>query len=126
VGVQDPAAGPDPSPLLVRVLRVSDRGVTTSGHYRRYSTIAGKRYSHILDPRTGRPVEQAVASVTVVAADAAAADGLSTAVAVLGLEKGLALIESIEGTEALVLTEGDAGAYRFHATAGMRALFEQR
>jgi thiamine biosynthesis lipoprotein len=118
VGVQDPAAGEGPSPALVRVLGVSGVGVTTSGHYRRFSTIEGRRVSHILDPKTGRPVSEAVASVTVVAPDSATADGLSTAVAVLGLEKGLALVESTDGAEALVLVSEEGGGYAFHETGG--------
>lgn len=125
VGVQDPASGDATAPLFVKVLRVSGKGVTTSGHYRRYSTIEGRSYSHILDPRTGRPVEQAVLSVTVVAPDAAGADGLSTAVAVLGVERGLRLVESLDGVEALILTEAQEGGYALHASSGMKAYFDR-
>jgi thiamine biosynthesis lipoprotein len=95
--------------------------VTTSGHYRRFSTIEGKRYSHILDPKTGKPVDQTVSSVTVVALDAAMADGFSTAVAVLGVREGLALVETQDGCEALVLAAGPGGPTEVHETKGMAA-----
>lgn len=121
VGVQDPAAGESVSARLIARLAVSDRGVTTSGHYRRFSVIEGKRFSHILDPRTGFPVEQAVLSVTVIAPDAAEADGLSTAVAVLGRDDGLARIDSLPGVEALVVEAGDEGGYAFFESSGFSA-----
>lgn len=121
VGVQDPAAGKDVTGQLVATLAVSDKGITTSGHYRRFSEIEGRRTSHILDPRTGRPVPMGLLSVTVVAPTAAQADGLSTAVAVLGPEQGLALIEGLPGVEAYLVLQGDEG-YAFRQTEGLAAL----
>ena len=100
LGVQDPFA----ERLLGRI-RVRDQAVATSGHYRRFVTIGGRRYSHILDPRTGRPVEDP-ASVTVIAGNALEADGLATAITVLGAVRGLALAESLPGVEALIVTGG--------------------
>jgi len=120
VGVQDPEAGREGLAGLAAVLAVRDRGVTTSGHYRRFSTIEGKDVSHILDPRAGRPVEQTVLSVTVVAPTASRADGLSTAVAVLGPGEGLELAESLPGVEALLLVPGDEpGSCRVLQTDGL-------
>jgi thiamine biosynthesis lipoprotein len=110
LGVQSPFGE-----ALLGKIRVPAGAVATSGHYRRYTTIAGKRYSHIIDPRTGRPVE-APTSVTVIAADALTADALATAITVLGAGEGLALAESIPGVEALVI-EGDADTPVFLKTA---------
>ena len=108
VAVQDPRHPEDSSnPAMHQhpytAIRLEDRAVDTSGHYRRGVTIGGRRYSHILDPRTGRPVETRLASVTVVARDPATSDALSTAIAVLGVEKGLALVEATDGVECLIL-----------------------
>lgn len=127
IGIQDPSAGEEVSAAkLAGVLRVSGRGVTTSGHYRRFSVIQGKRYSHILDPRTGFPVEQSVLSATVMAGSAAEADGLSTAVAVLGPAGGLELLERVEGAEGLLLVKGEGeGVARTEKTSGIGALLEQ-
>lgn len=102
VGVQDPRFPADRAHLYTRV-RLCDQGIDTSGHYYRGFTIQGKRYSHIMDPRTGRPVDLRLASITVVAADPALSDALATAIAVMGAEKGLALINQMTGVECLLL-----------------------
>ncbi|MBE3097961.1 MAG: FAD:protein FMN transferase [Planctomycetes bacterium] len=102
VGVQDPRFPADRTHLYTRV-RLRDQGIDTSGHYHRGFTIQGKRYSHIVDPRTGRPVDMRLASITVVAADPALSDALATAIAVMGPEKGLALVNQMTGAECLLL-----------------------
>ena len=102
VGVQDPRFPDDPARLFTAI-RVKDQAVTTSGHYFRGYTVEGKRFSHIVDPKTGRPVDNRIASVTVVARDPGVADALSTAVAVMGIEKGMAMIEELQDTECLIL-----------------------
>ena len=76
--------------------------VATSGDYERYFMLDGKRYSHILDPETGFPARRS-RSATIVAKDPTIADALSTAVFVLGPKKGLALIESIDDVEGVVV-----------------------
>ncbi len=92
--------------------------VATSGNYRRFVTIDGVRYSHIIDPRTGRPAD-AVPSVTVIAPTAMAADGWATALSVLGVEKGLELIEHEPGVEALLVT-GQPESPRLHFSSGFK------
>ncbi len=87
-------------------LPLSDQAVVTSGDYESFITVDGKRYAHILDPRTGRPVDH-LRSVTIVCPDAELADGLATATFVLGAESGLRLINTLRGIEALIVdTEG--------------------
>jgi thiamine biosynthesis lipoprotein len=105
VGVQDPRYPEDRTRLFTAV-HVRDQAVVTSGHYARGYTVEGRRFSHIVDPRTGRPVDTRLASVTVVAPDAAMADGLATAIAVLGVEKGMELVEKTAGVECLLLESG--------------------
>jgi len=102
VGVQDPRF-PDDRSRLYTAVRLQDRAVDTSGHAYRGFTVADRRFSHIIDPRTGRPVNTRLASVTVVAEDPALSDGLATAVAVLGVKEGLALVEDLEDVECLLL-----------------------
>jgi thiamine biosynthesis lipoprotein len=108
IGVQDPRHSDDPT-CLYTALRIRDQAVVTSGHYRRGYTVEGKRFSHIVDPRTGEPVDTRLASVTVVARDPAIADGLATAIAVLGVAKGMALVEGLDDTECLLLEEAPPG-----------------
>ena len=68
-----------------------DAAIATSGDYRNYFEHDGRRYSHVLDPRTGWPVHHGLTSVTVIASSAATADALATALLVLGPETGLQL-----------------------------------
>jgi thiamine biosynthesis lipoprotein ApbE len=89
-------------PLLV--LKLTDRAVATSGGYRRFALIDGKKYSHIINPTTGTSAEDLV-SVTIIAEKAIDADALATAVSVMGKEKGLALIEKQPYTESIILRE---------------------
>ena len=93
IGVADPKAAADNAPPLTQVL-LADRAISTSAAYERGFTVAGRRYSHILDPRTGFPAEGA-ASATVVAADNATANALATTLCVLEPEEGLALVKGL-------------------------------
>ncbi len=103
VGIADPR---DPNALLTTV-EVTDLAVVTSGSYERGFTVGGKRYSHILDPHTGYPVENDLASVTILCASATKADALTTACFVLGYEKAVALVENDPDIEAVFcLTDG--------------------
>jgi thiamine biosynthesis lipoprotein len=99
------------------VVAVRDAAVCTSGNYERYSTIAGRRYSHILDPRTGWPAE-ASPSVSVIAPTASLADAWATALSVLG-PAGLELLEGT-GIEAMLVLGGPQD-YHFARTNGFDA-----
>jgi thiamine biosynthesis lipoprotein len=73
------------------VIRLTDTAVATSGDYRNYFEVNGKRYSHTIDTRTGRPVTHSLASVTVIDDSAYRADALATALLVMGPDKGMEL-----------------------------------
>jgi thiamine biosynthesis lipoprotein len=85
-------------------IRVHNRSVATSGNYEKYFEQHGKRYCHLIDPRTGYPVE-AVASVTVLADTAMQADAISTAAFALGPDQGFALIERLPNVEGIMAVE---------------------
>lgn len=95
---------------LSQVIAVSDVAVATSGDYRAFFEAGGQRYSHTLDPRTGRPVTHALASVTVLAPTAMAADAWATAIMVLGPEAGMALAEA-EALPVFMILRDDAGGF---------------
>lgn len=99
VGVRDPR-GPEES--YFALLPVQNRAFSTAGDYERAYVIDGKRYHHIIDPRTGYPAT-ASRSVTIWAKDALTADAIDDAVFILGPEKGLALVESLDDTGAVIV-----------------------
>ena len=124
IGLQNPAAAKDvmntSKPLLT--LRLTDAAVATSGNYHRFVTIGGKRYSHIVDPESGHSSEN-LASVTIICPSAIDADALSTAVAVMGKEKGLVLIGQMPGAEAILITP--APEFKQIQTAGAEKFIER-
>jgi len=83
------------SEMAYTLMRLSDVSVATSGDYRNFFEHDGKRYSHSIDPRTGRPVSDELAGVTVVSTNTAYADAVATAFLVLGFDEGLALAERL-------------------------------
>lgn len=100
------------TPMLARgnaftAIPLDDMAVATSGDYRNYVMLAGKRYSHTIDPRTGMPVAHNVASVTVVHASAAAADAWATALDVLGVADGLRLAEHLGLAAYIIVRDGE-------------------
>ncbi len=113
VGIVDPTR----EDRLLATIPLADASVATSGQYERFLTIQGRRYGHILDPRTGRPVPLGV-SVTVVSDKAILADALATAAVVLGMEQGLALLEGMPGVEGLIVSVDGDGVLDLMTTSG--------
>ena len=107
-----------------RIIPVSDLAVATSGDYRQYYEVDGKRMAHILDPRVGRPIQHGLASVTVLDDLAVRADGLSTALMVLGPDEGFALAERLD-LAALFIMRDDSDGFMERATRRFDALTEQ-
>jgi thiamine biosynthesis lipoprotein len=100
---------PDPGLRQVeRIVELCDGAMATSGDYRNFFESNGKRYSHMIDPKTGRPVTHDLASVTVLAPRTARADALATTFLVLGPEAGLTLAESLK-TPALFIQRTPEG-----------------
>jgi thiamine biosynthesis lipoprotein len=87
------------------VLKLTNSAVVTSGDYRRFTQVGGKKYSHIIDTKTGYGSDE-LSSVTVICPKAVDADALATAVSVMGEEKGIELIETLEDTEAILISAG--------------------
>ena len=109
IGIAPPEVGRPPREYLW----LSRCAVSTSGDMWQYAIIEGKRYSHLIDPKTGMALTDR-SSVTVVGPDGLSTDGLSSAVAILGPQKGLALVESTPDSAAFIvrLSEGKPTIYR--------------
>ena len=103
LGIQSPD---DPGDML-RILALKDKSLVTSGTYERYFEHEGQRCHHVLDPFTGFPADTGLSAVTILSDSSLLGDALSTTCLLLGLEKGMALVDSIPEAEALfVRTDG--------------------
>jgi len=117
IGINKPQAG-SPFNQVYKVLELHDKGFATSGDYRNFFEKNGKRFSHILDPRNGYPVCNGVVSVSIMADTCTFADGLATAVMVLGHKKGLDLVNRLDNTECFIVTQDKDGALIDHYSKG--------
>jgi len=102
VGVQNPN---EERSAYIGIVQITEMSVVTSGVYERFFEEDGRRYHHIFSPKDGFPVQNGLLSVTIIAANSMDADALSTAVFVLGGEKGAALVESLPGIDAVFVFE---------------------
>ncbi|MFS8500517.1 MAG: FAD:protein FMN transferase [Caldicoprobacter sp.] len=106
IGIQDPRA--DGVQRHIAIIEIMDGSVVSSGDYERYIVDVykrtGKRYHHIFDPSTGYPANSGLMATTVVAPYSIDADALSTTVFIMGAEKGLEIVEGLEGIDALAIT----------------------
>jgi len=109
IGIQNPRKKDDSDRNHIAVVQVKDCAVVTSGDYERYNVelfrLTGERYHHIFDPATGYPAKNGVISVTIVTEKGIDADALSTSLFVMGVEKGIELANSLEGVDAMIVTE---------------------
>ena len=92
-----------------RAVTLRNASIATSGFSQRFFVWDGKRFAHLIEPRSGLPVSNALRSVSVRAENFAVADGWATACCVLGVEAGMALIELIDGVDAVFYLEDEAG-----------------
>lgn len=115
IGIQNPRGQ---NGETLGVVEVADQAVVTSGDYQRYFIKDGKRYCHIIDPRTGYPINSGLMSVTVIASSSADADGLAKAI-VLGLDKGMELVQNYGQAEAIFITNDK----KIYVTPGLQGKF---
>lgn len=113
IGIQNPL---DTRGQYIGTISVTDKSVVTSGNYERYFIVDGKRYHHIFDTKTGYPSEAGLISTTIVSDKSIDGDALSTSTYIMGLAKGIKLIESIKGVEAIFITQDK----KIYVTSGLK------
>ncbi|MGT2772183.1 FAD:protein FMN transferase [Streptococcus marimammalium] len=117
VGIQDPEKTRG---VTVGFVYQEDSSIVTSGIYERYFEENGKRYHHIIDPKTGYPIENQISGVTVFTKTSTQGDGLSTSLFLLGIDEGLELVNQIEGVEAIFIDKN----HGIHLSNGLKESFE--
>jgi thiamine biosynthesis lipoprotein len=117
IGIQDPD---ESRGNPIGTIHVDNKTIVTSGVYERFFVENGKHYHHILDPQTGFPVENNINSVTILTDKSIDADGLSTTLFALGVEKGLEFVEQTNNADALFITTDK----KIYASSGIRELLK--
>ena len=96
---------------VYQAISLQDRALATSGDYRNFVVMNKKAYSHIIDPSTGYPVDNGVVSASVLAETCTFADGLATALMVMGAQKGIALVNRMAETECFIIVQEKSGVF---------------
>ena len=118
VGIEKPAADWDAERVVQQRVELQDKGIVTSGSYRKYVERDGKRYSHCIDPSTGYPMEHNLLSATVIAENATWADALASICMVMGMERSLELIKTLDGVEAYYIFVNEKNELKSFSTDG--------
>lgn len=117
VGIDKPILETLPGTELQAIINIDNSALATSGDYRNYFIYDDKIYSHTVDPKTGYPIENGIASASVIAPNCMMADALATALMVMGIE-GMVLIENIKQVEALLIERKNGDEFRLLKSSG--------
>jgi thiamine biosynthesis lipoprotein len=110
---------------IYAVVALSSQGFATSGDYRNFFEVNGIRYSHVIDPRTGFPVSNRVVSASIICSTCTMADGIATAVMVMGVNKGLEMINRLDGVEGLIVVEQHNGRLADYHSKGFKEMIQR-
>lgn len=103
---------------VYKTVMLKNKALATSGDYRNYFEKDNAVYTHVLDPKTGYPVTNGIVSVSVIADNCTFADGLATAIMVMGHKKGLELADKIQGIECFIVVKEKDGKYINYSSKG--------
>lgn len=119
VGINRPEKDAPPTQVY-RALALNEQALATSGDYRNFFEIDGVRYSHVIDPRTGNPVTNGVVSASILADNCTLADGLATAIMVMGHQSGLTLVNRLPKVESVIVVREPDGTLTDYLSNGFR------
>ncbi|TKC12157.1 FAD:protein FMN transferase [Pedobacter polaris] len=122
VGVERPPVNDFEDAGLSHVVSFVEGSITTSGNYRKYIVFGGKKYGHIINPKTGYPINNEIISVTVFAKKAIDADGYDNALMLMPVEKALKFVETKKGIDAYIIYKKPDGKVADTLTAGFKKL----
>jgi len=120
IGIYDPRVEDDPAKQHAAIVKVKNQAIATSGNYRNYYEVDGKKYGHTISPYTGYPVQHSLLSASVFAKDCMSADAYATAFMVLGLEKSIALVNQNNAIEAYFIYADERGQLKTFVSEGIK------
>lgn len=118
IGIEQPSDNDDTSEPLQKIIKLENGAITTSGNYRKYISSGNKKFSHLMDPKTGYPIDNELISITVRASDAMSADGYDNALMGMGLKKALRFVRKHKELEAYFIFHKPDGTVTDTASAG--------
>jgi thiamine biosynthesis lipoprotein len=117
VGINKPEEGDND---IVSIVALNNQALATSGNYRNFYELEGQKFSHTINPATGRPVRHGLLSATVIAKDCMTADAYATALMVMGTDNAIALQEREKDFEIFLIYNDEAGAIKTFASEGIK------
>jgi thiamine biosynthesis lipoprotein len=117
IGIEQPAENGNDEPVIQKVIELHAGAITTSGNYRKFIQNGSKKLSHLMDPKTGRPIDNKMISVTVKSRNAMSADGYDNVLIGLGIEKAFDFLKKHKGLDAYFIYSDESGAVRDTASA---------
>jgi thiamine biosynthesis lipoprotein len=118
IGIEQPSKDKDDESTIQKIIEMKEGAITTSGNYRKYLQNGSKKLSHLMDPKTGRPIENEMISVTVRTAKAMSADGYDNVLIGKDLEKAFNFLKNHRGLEAYFIYQDKNGTIKDTASAG--------
>jgi thiamine biosynthesis lipoprotein len=125
VGVERPKDGEQYGENLSAIIALHNKGMATSGNYRKFYIKDGVKYAHTIDPHTGYPVQHSLLSATVVAPTAGLADAYATAFMVMGIDHAKAILQRHPELDVYLIYSDSTGEYRSFSTEGMSQMLEK-
>lgn len=122
IGIEGPSEDADAAPVMKHTLAIDSGAVTTSGNYQKFLQMGGKKISHLIDPKSGYPLDNSLISVTIYAHDAITADGYDNAVMAMSVEEALAFVAAKKEMEAYIIYRRKDGSVADTLTKGFKRL----
>ncbi|WP_214228456.1 FAD:protein FMN transferase [Pedobacter sp. B4-66] len=122
IGIEGPADSPNAEPVVRHVIAINEGAITTAGNYRKFLQKGAKKVAHLIDPKTGYPLDNALISVTIYAKDAITADGYDSPVMAMNVNEALEFISAKKNMEAYIIYRRKDGSVADTLTAGFKKM----
>lgn len=122
IGIEGPALSANAEPLIRHVIQINNGAITTAGNYRKYLQNGTKKLAHLIDPKSGYPLDNNLISVTLYAEDAITADGYDSPIMAMTVQEALDFVASKNGMEAYILYRKEDGSVADTLTKGFKKM----